>query len=135
MFNLIGAESMVHCVNINPLVKAYLPGDQVDILHIFGNGLFHLLPSLTNSKLAGSPFLVFLFCLLALLNPLFPLFVLCPEPAEIIIQLVFNLSGGLFVLSFQPVLRLPDYLFCYLVRSVHRQTPRLSSACPLRLFL
>ena len=76
MFNLIGAESMVHGVNVNPLVKAYLPGDQVDILHIFGNGLFHLLPSLTNSKLAGSPFLVFLFCLLALLNPLFPLFVL-----------------------------------------------------------
>ena len=64
MLNLIGPKGMVHGVNVNPLVKAYLPGDLVDILHVFGNCLFHLLPSLTNSKLTGSPFLVFLFCLL-----------------------------------------------------------------------
>ena len=119
MLYLIGSVGVVYGVDIRVILEDGLPGDSVDVLQVFCKGIFHFLPSFPDCHLPGTPFLVFFLRFLSLCYPLPPFYVFYAVTAEIVIQLFFRFERGLRVLFTQLLLRLPDYLFRYLVRSVH----------------
>ena len=96
---------------------------------VFGKSILHLLPTLSHHDLTEAPLYVLVFCLLAFLYPLPPLFIFYLIASEVVLQFGGYLFVRCLILLRYPALDLFYDLIRFLVRNINfKRFPRHSGS-------